>query len=151
MKRVPLIVAVLCAIVVAFIGCHKDTIEYGNVGVLNISLQRGYKTSDKTAIESFDARVTIYYSAEDTIAYNCRFVDTDGDGRFINDPSELESIYVRRDVGFWVGVRAVILGDTVTGMSDPTDLLYLPEENPVLDVNIVLFAGYPRIVVSSNT
>ena len=151
MKRIPLIVAVLCAIVMTFIGCHKDPIEYGSVGVLNISLQRGCNTSNKSALESFDARVTIYYSTEDTIAYNCRFTDTDGDGRYTNDPSVLESIYVRRGVGFWVGVRAVIQGDTLTGMSDPNDLLYLPDENPLVDVTIVLMAGYPRIVISSNT
>ncbi len=149
MKRVPLIVTVLCAIVVAFIGCHKDPIEYGNVGVLNLSLQRNYKTANKGALESFDARVTIYYSEKDTISYNCRFVDTDGDGRYTNDPSVLDNIYVRREVGFWVGVQAVIQGDTVTGMTDPTNLLYLTEENPVMDVNIVLVAGYPRIIVSS--
>ena len=151
MKRVPLFVTVLLAVILVFVGCQKEPLDYGNVGVLNLGLKRGYKTAGKSVLESFDARVTIYYGAEDTVAYNCRFVDTDGDGRYTNDPSVLESIYVRREVGFWVGVRAVIQGDTVMGMSEPTHLLYLSEENPVLDVNIVLFAGYPRIVVSSNT
>ena len=149
MKRVPLIVTVLCAIVVAFIGCHKDPIDFGNVGVLNLSLQRNYMTVNKGALESFDARVTIYYSENDTISFNCRFVDTDGDGLYTNEPSDC--IYVRRDVGFWVGVQAVIQGDTVYGMSDPTNLLYLSEENPLLDVTIVLESGYPRIVVSNST
>jgi len=151
MKRVPLIVTILCAIVIAFIGCQKDPIEFGNVGVLNIGLQRDCKTMNKGAIESFDARVTIFYSTEDTVAYNCRFADMDGDGRYINDPMELDCIYVRREVGFWVGVWAVIQGDTVTGMSDPTELLYLSDENPVMDVTIVLEAGYPRIVMSTST
>ena len=151
MKRVPLIVTVLCTIVVAFLGCHKDPIDFGNVGVLNLSLQRNYKTANKGALESFDARVTIYYGENDTISYNCRFVDTDGDGLYTNDPKELDCIYVRRDVGFWVGVQAVIQGDMVSGMTDPANLLYLSEENPVIDVTIVLEAGYPRIVMSTNT
>lgn len=151
MKRVPLIVTVLCTIVVAFLGCHKDPIDFGNVGVLNLSLQRNYKTANKGALESFDARVTIYYGENDTISYNCRFVDTDGDGLYTNDPKELDCIYVRRDVGFWVGVQAVIQGDMVSGMTDPVNLLYLSEENPVIDVTIVLEAGYPRIVMSTNT
>lgn len=144
-------VNVLLFVLLAFVGCHKDPIEFGNVGVLNINLQRGYKTMNKGALESFDARVTIYYSEKDTVSYNCRFTDTDGDGRYTNDPSVLDNIYVRREVGFWVGVQAVIQGDTVTGMTDPTNLLYLSEENPLLDVNIVLVAGYPRIVVSTST
>ena len=151
MKRILLLVSLFSLVVVAFLGCHKDPIEFGNVGVLNLSLQRGYKTNNKAALESFDARVTIYYSTEDTISYNCRFTDIDGDGRYINDPKELDCIYVRREVGFWVGVWTVIQGDTVMGMSDPTNLLYLSEENPVLDVTIVLEAGYPRIIVSSTT
>ena len=151
MKRVPLIVTVLCTIVVAFLGCHKDPIDFGNVGVLNLSLQRNYKTADKGVLESFDARVTIYYGENDTISYNCRFVDTDGDGLYTNDPKELDCIYVRRDVGFWVGVQAVIQGDMVSGMTDPVNLLYLSEENPVIDVTIVHEAGYPRIVMSTNT
>ena len=146
-----LLVSLFFLVVVAFLGCHKDPIEFGNVGVLNINLQRGYKTMNKGALESFDARVTIYYSEKDTVSYNCRFTDTDGDGRYTNDPSVLDNIYVRREVGFWVGVLAVIQGDTVTGMTDPTNLLYLPEENPILDVNIVLVAVYPRIVVSTST
>ncbi|MBR4584511.1 MAG: DUF1566 domain-containing protein [Bacteroidales bacterium] len=150
MKRILLFVSLFFLVVVAFLGCHKDPIEFGNVGVLNLSLQRGYKTNNKAALESFDARVTIYYSTEDTIGYNCRFTDIDGDGRYINDPKELDCIYVRRDVGFWVGVWTVIQGDTVMGMSDPTNLLYLSEENPVLDVTIVLEAGYPRIVVNQS-
>ena len=150
MKRILLLVSLFFLVVVAFLGCHKDPIEFGNVGVLNLSLQRGYKTNNKAALESFDARVTIYYSTEDTIGYNCRFTDIDGDGRYINDPKELDCIYVRREVGFWVGVWAVIQGDTVMGMSDPTNLLYLSEENPVIDVTIVLEAGYPRIVLNAN-
>lgn len=136
--------------VVAFMGCHKDPLDYGNVGVLNLNLQRGYKTMNKGALESFDARVTIYYSEKDTISYNCRFVDTDGDGLYNNDPSALDCLYARREVGFWVGVQAVIQGDTVSGMTDPTALLYLSEENPVIDVTIVLEAGYPRIVLNAN-
>lgn len=151
MKRILLFVSLFFLVVVVFIGCHKDPIDYGNVGVLNLSLQRGYKTNNKSAVESFDARVTIYYSTEDTISYNCLFTDFDGDGRYINDPTELDCIYVRREVGFWVGVQAVIQGDTVSGMSDPTNLLYLPEETSLLDVDIVLVSGYPRIVVSTNT
>jgi len=151
MKRAFLFAAVLLLAIVAFIGCHKDPIDFGNVGMLNLNLKRGYKTTNKSAIESFDARVTIYYSTEDTVAYNCRFNDLDGDGRYTNDPSELDCIYIHRDVGFWVGVWAVIQGDTVTGMSDPTKLLYLSEENVVIDIDIVLVAGYPRILVSSNT
>jgi len=151
MKKIFLIGLVLFLSIVAFIGCHKDPLDYGNVGMLNLNLKRGYKTTNKSALESFDARVTIYYGSDDTVAYNCRFIDADGDGRYVNDPSVLESIYVRREVGFWVGVRAVIQGDTVTGMSEPNRLLYLSEDNPVLDVDIVLVAGYPRIVISSNT
>ncbi|MBR4584613.1 MAG: hypothetical protein IKO34_12515, partial [Bacteroidales bacterium] len=151
MKRVPLIVTVLCTIVIAFLGCHKDPIDFGNVGVLNLSLQRNYKTANKGVLESFDARVTIYYGENDTISYNCRFVDTDGDGLYTNDPKELDCIYVCRDVGFWVGVQAVIQGDMVSGMTDLVNLLYLSEENPVIDVTIVLEAGYPRIVMSTNT
>ena len=150
MKKIFLLGLVLFLSIVAFVGCHKDPLDYGNVGMLNLNLKRGYKTTSKNALESFDARVTIYYSTEDTVTYNCRFIDLDGEGRYTNDPSVLESIYVRREVGFWVGVRAVIQGDTVMGMSEPTHLLYLSEENPVLDVDIVLVAGYPRIVVSSN-
>ena len=137
--------------VVAFMGCHKDPLDYGNVGVLNLNLQRGYKTMNKGAVESFDARVTIFYSEKDTISYNCRFVDVNGDGLYNNDPSALDCIYVRREVGFWVGVQAVIQGDTVSGMSDPIALLYLSDENSVVDVTIVLEAGYPRIVMSTNT
>ena len=151
MKRILLFVSLFFLVVVVFLGCHKDPIEFGNVGVLNLSLQRGYKTNNKAALESFDARVTIYYSTEDTISYNCRFTDIDGDGSYINDPKELDCIYVRRDVGFWVGGWTVIQGDTVMGMTDPINLLYLSEENPVLDVTIVLEAGYPRIIVSSTT
>ncbi len=149
MKRILLFVSLFSLVVVAFLGCHKDPIEFGNVGVLNINLQRGYKTMNKGAVESFDARVTIYYSEKDTISYNSRFVDTDGDGRYTNDPSVLDNIYVRREVGFWVGVWTVIQGDTLMGMTDPTNLMYLSDENPVMDVNIVLVAGYPRIIVSS--
>ena len=93
--------------------------------------------------------MTIYYSTEDTIGYNCHFVDFDGDGRFTNDPTVLENIYVRREVGFWVGVTAVIQGDMLTGMSDPVNLLYLSEDYVVLDIDIELSAGYPRIIVSS--
>ncbi len=151
MKRALLFVTILFFSIVAFIGCQKDPLDYGNVGMLNLNLKRGYKTTNKSAIESFDARVTIYYSTEDTVSYNCRFSDLDGDGSYTNDPSELDRIYVRRDVGFWIGVQSVIQGDMVTGMSDPTNLLYLSDENPVLDVNIVLVAGYPRIVLSTST
>ena len=150
MKRVFLFAAVLFLAIVAFIGCQKDPIDFGNVGVLNLNLKRGYKTSNKSAIESFDARVTIYYSTEDTVGYNCRFTDPDGDDRFTNDPSELDCVYVRSDVGFWVSVWAVIEGDTVVAMSDPNNLLYLSEETPVLGVDLVLEAGYPRILVSGN-
>ncbi len=151
MKRISLFVIVLLFALVAFVGCHKESVDYGNVGVVNLSLQRGYKTANKGAVESFDARVTIYYSTEDTISYNCRFIDTDGDDHYTNDPSAFERIYVRRDAGFWVGVWTVIQGDTVSGMTDPANLLYLSEENPLLDINIVLVAGYPRIVVRTNT
>ncbi len=151
MKRILLFVSLFFLVVVAFLGCHKDPIDFGNVGVLNLSLQRGNKTNNKAALESFDARVTIYYNEKDTISYNCRFIDTDGDGLYNNDPSVLDCIYVRREVGFWVAVQAVIQGDTVVGMSDPTNLLYLSDENPVIDVTIVLEAGYPRIIVSSTT
>lgn len=150
MRRILLFVSLFFLAVVAFMGCHKDPLDYGNVGVLNLNLQRGYKTMNKGAVESFDARVTIYYSEKDTISYNCRFVDTDGDGLYNNDPKALDCIYVRREVGFWVGVQAVIQGDTVSGMSDPTALLYLSEENPVIEVTIVLEAGYPRIVLNAN-
>ena len=150
MKRAFLFFIILLGAIVAFIGCHKDPIEFGNVGVLNLGLKRGYKTANKTALESFDARVTIYYSDEDTVGYNCRFNDSDGDGRYTNDLSLLENIYVRREVGFWIGVRAVIQGDTVVGMSDASNLFYLSEENPMLEVDIVLMSGYPRIVVSSD-
>ena len=151
MRRILLFVSLFFLAVVAFMGCHKDPLDYGNVGVLNLNLQRGYKTMNKGAVESFDARVTIYYSEKDTISYNCRFVDTDGDGLYNNDPKALDCIYVRREVGFWVGVQAVIQGDTVSGMSDPTALLYLSDENSVIDVTIVLEAGYPRIVMSTST
>ncbi len=151
MKKVFLFAAVVLAVISAFIGCRKDPIEFGNVGVLNLGLKRGYNTANKAVIESFDARVTIYYGENDTISYNCRFVDTDGDGLYTNDPKELDCIYVRRDVGFWVGVQAVIQGDMVSGMTDPANLLYLSDENPVIDVTIVLEAGYPRIVMSTNT
>ena len=150
MKKILLSILVSFLAVLAFVGCHKDPLEYGNVGMLNLSLQRGYKTVNKGVVESFDARVTIYYSEKDTVSYKCRFVDVDGDGRYTNDPSVLESIYVRREIGFWIGVQAVIQGDTVTGMSDPTNLLYLSEENPVIDVTIGLEAGYPRIVLNAN-
>ncbi|MBO7571547.1 MAG: hypothetical protein J6T48_05265 [Bacteroidales bacterium] len=149
MKRILLFVTMFI-LVAAFMGCHKNPLDYGNVGVLNLNLQRGYKTMNKGALESFDARVTIYYSENDTISYNCRFVDTDGDGLYNNDPTALDNLYVRREVGFWVGVWAVIQGDTVTGMSDPTNLLYLSEENPLIDVYIVLISGYPRIVLNAN-
>ena len=150
MKKILLSILVSFLAVLAFVGCHKDPLEYGNVGMLNLSLQRGYKTVNKGVVESFDARVTIYYSTDDTISYNCRFIDTDVDGLYTNDPNALDCIYVRREVGFWVGVWAVIQGDTVMGMSDPTNLLYLSEENPVIDVTIVLEAGYPRIVLNAN-
>ena len=149
MRRILLFVSIFFLAVVAFMGCHKDPLDYGNVGVLNLNLQRGYKTMNKGAVESFDARVTIFYSEKDTISYNCRFVDTDGDGLYNNDPTALDNLYVRREVGFWVCVWAVIQGDTVTGMSDPRNMLYLSDENPVIDVTIVLEAGYPRIIVSS--
>lgn len=149
MKRILLFVTMFI-LAAAFMGCHKNPLDYGNVGVLNLNLQRGYKTMNKGALESFDARVTIYYSENDTISYNCRFVDTDGDGLYNNDPTALDNLYVRREVGFWVGVWAVIQGDTVTGMSDPTNLLYLSEENPLIDVYIVLISGYPRIVLNAN-
>ena len=151
MKKIYLVVIILFTALITFIGCHKDPLDYGNVGMLNLNLKRGYKTTNKSVIESFDARVTIYYGNDDTIAYNCRFTDIDGDGRYTNDPSELDCIYVRRNVGFWVGVQAVIQGDTVSGMSDPTKLLYLSEENVVIDIDIVLVSGYPRIVISTNT
>lgn len=150
MKRISLIGVVLFLAFVAFVGCHKEPIDFGNVGMLNIGLTRGYKTANKTAIELFDARVTVYYSEEDTVAYNCHFADLDGDGRYANDLSEDDRVYVRSDVGFWVGVWAVIQGDTVVAMSDPTNLLYLSEDTPVLDVNLVLEAGFPRIVINSN-
>ena len=149
MKRLYLFAAVLLAVIFAFIGCHKDPVDFGNVGVLNINLKRDSKIASKGAVESFDARVTIYYSTEDTIGYNCHFVDSDGDGRFTNDPTVLENIYVRREVGFWVGVTAVIQGDMLMGMSDPANLLYLSEDYLVLDIDIELSAGYPRIIVSS--
>ena len=150
MKKILFLGVILFLAFVAFVGCHKEPIDFGNVGMLNIGLTRGYKTANKTAIELFDARVTVYYSEEDTVAYNCHFADLDGDGRYANDLSEDDRVYVRSDVGFWVGVWAVIQGDTVVAMSDPTNLLYLSEENPVLDVDLVLEAGYPRILVSGN-
>jgi uncharacterized protein (TIGR02145 family) len=151
MKKISLLISLCLTAIAVFIGCHKDSLDLGNVGMLNLKLQRGFKSMNKGAVESFDARVTIYYSEDDTISYNCRFIDTDGDGLYINDPNELECIYARREVGFWVEVQAVVQGDTVTGMTDPTTLLYLSEENPVIDVTIVLEAGYPRIVVSTKT
>ncbi|MBO7133278.1 MAG: hypothetical protein J6W06_03865 [Bacteroidales bacterium] len=151
MKKISLLISLCLTAIAVFIGCHKDSLDLGNVGMLNLKLQRGFKSMNKGAVESFDARVTIYYSEDDTISYNCRFIDTDGDGLYINDPNELECIYARREVGFWVEVQAVVQGDTVTGMTDPTALLYLSEENPVIDVTIVLEAGYPRIVVSTKT
>ena len=84
-RRILLLVTIFILAVVAFMGCHKDPLDYGNVGVLNLNLQRGYKTMNKGALESFDARVTIYYSEKDTISYNCRFIDTNGDGLYNND------------------------------------------------------------------
>ena len=66
MKRILLFVSLFFLVVVAFLGCHKDPIEFGNVGVLNLSLQRNYKTANKGVLESFDARVTIYYGENDT-------------------------------------------------------------------------------------
>ena len=135
---------------VAFMGCHKDPLDYGNVGVLNLNLQRGYKTINKEALESFDARVTIYYSTDDTVSYNCRFIDTDGDGLYNNDLSELDRIYVRRNVEFRIGVWAVIQGDTVMGMSDESMPLYISDDADVLDITIVLESGYPRIVLNAN-
>ena len=150
MKRALLLMSIFSIAVFAIVGCHKNSLDYGNVGVLNLGLKRDCQFANKAAIESFDARVTIYYSTEDTVAYNCRFFDADGDGLFSNDLAHSESIYVRREVGFWVGVSAVIQGDTLSGMSDPTRLLYLSEENSVLDVEIVLSSGYPRIIVNSD-
>lgn len=142
--------SILSIVVFAIVGCRKDPLDYGNVGVLNLGLKRDCQFANKAAIESFDARVTIYYSTEDTIGYNCRFLDADGDGLFSNDLAHSEIIYVRREVGFWVGVSAVIQGDTLSGMSDPTRLLYLSGENSALDVEIVLSSGYPRIIVNSD-
>lgn len=142
--------SIFSIVVFAIVGCRKDPLDYGNVGVLNLGLKRDCQFANKAAIESFDARVTIYYSTEDTIGYNCRFLDADGDGLFSNDLAHSESIYVRREVGFWVGVSAVIQGDTLSGMSDPTRLLYLSGENSALDVEIVLSSGYPRIIVNSD-
>ncbi len=150
MKRALLLMSIFSIVVFAIVGCRKDPLDYGNVGVLNLGLKRDCQFANKAAIESFDARVTIYYSTEDTIGYNCRFLDADGDGLFSNDLAHSESIYVRREVGFWVGVSAVIQGDTLSGMSDPTRLLYLSGENSALDVEIVLSSGYPRIIVNSD-
>lgn len=121
----------------------------GKAGRLNISLKQGNSTSQKSAIESFDARVTIYYGADDTVAYNCRFVDPDDDGMFINDPTVLDCIYIRRDIEFTVGVWAVIQGDTVVGMSDGTNPLYFTGDTDFLDVLIVLMSGYPRVVLKN--
>ena len=73
MKKIYLVVIILFTALITFIGCHKDPLDYGNVGMLNLNLKRGYKTTNKSVIESFDARVTIYYGNDDTIAYNCRF------------------------------------------------------------------------------
>ena len=150
MKRALLLMSIFSIAVFAIVGCHKNSLDYGNVGVLNLGLKRDCQFASKAAVESFDARVTIYYSTEDTIGYNCRFLDADGDGLFSNDLAHSESIYVRREVGFWVGVSAVIQGDTLSGMSDPTRLLYLSGENSALDVEIVLSSGYPRIIVNSD-
>lgn len=150
MIRIQLLGLVFSIALLVFTSCHKDALDYGNAGVLNLSLQQGSNSMNKGAVESFDARVTIYYSTDDTIAYYCHFIDDDGDGLYSNDPLALESIYVRREVGFWIGVRSVIQGDTVVGMSDPSALFFLSEENPVIDVTIVLESGYPRIVVNQS-
>lgn len=50
MERISLFVFVLLFALVAFVGCHKESVDYGNVGVVNLSLQRGYKTANKGAV-----------------------------------------------------------------------------------------------------
>ena len=150
MKKISLFISLCLTAIVVFIGCHKDPLEYGNAGVLNINLQRGYKTMNKGALESFDARVTIYYSEKDTSSYNCRFVDTDGDGLYSHDPKELDCIYVRHNTEFQIGVWAIIQGDTLSGMSDESMPLYFSDETEIFDVMIVLKSGYPRIVLNAN-
>ena len=151
MKKLLTLVSIFAFAVAAFMGCQKDPLDYGNVGMLNLNLLHSNKSMNKSAIESFDAHVTIYYSEGDTVGYNCRFTDTDGDGLFSNDPSALDCLYARREATFRIGVWAVIQGDTVTGMSDESIPLYISDKAEVLDVTIVLEAGYPRIVMSTHT
>lgn len=148
-KKIFLLVLLCLCVIATFIGCHKDPLDLGKAGMLNLSLKQGNRTSQKSAIESFDARVTIYYGADDTVAYNCRFVDPDDDGLFTNDPTVLDCIYIRRDIEFTVGVWAVIQGDTVVGMSDGTNPLYFTGDTDFLDVLIVLMSGYPRVVLKN--
>ncbi len=149
-KKIFLLVLFCLCEIATFIGCHKEPLDLGKAGILNLSLKQDNRTFQKSAIESFDARVTIYYGADDTVAYNCRFVDPDDDGMFINDPTVLDCIYIRRDIEFTVGVWAVIQGDTVVGMSDGANPLYFTGDTDFLDVLIELMSGYPRIVFSAN-
>ena len=55
MKRALLLMSILSIVVFAIVGCRKDPLDYGNVGVLNLGLKRDCQFANKAAIESFDA------------------------------------------------------------------------------------------------
>jgi|GEM_PF-1010071 len=147
-KRI-ILLSIYLSVIVLFIGCHKNPIELDKACILNIGLKQGFSNKNKSAIESFDAQVEIYYS-RDTSVYLCNFNDSDGDGIYTVSSSSTNHIYARYGEKFIISVSAVIQGDATHGIS--TEIMLTPDRKrlKVYDIQIVLLSGYTRLVVNAN-
>ena len=141
-KNVLLISAIFMALFI-LTGCHKDVIDLGNVGLLQIDLKKSYTTATRGAVEPFYAKVIVAYNEEE-IVYNCLFSDPTHRGYYSNDASEGDRIYVRKDVEFRIIIEAEIDGYLVSGESEP--MMY-SDDMDILSVEIILRAGSTRVAV----
>ncbi|MBO7572661.1 MAG: hypothetical protein J6T48_11515 [Bacteroidales bacterium] len=144
MKR-SLILVLLAALSLVFVaGCHKDPLDMGKVGFLRLELRKGYKTMNKGSVESFYAKVTVVYSDEDEIVYNCLFSDPGNTGIYSNDINEGDRLYVRKNVEFRLIIEADIDGYHVIGESGT---MMFDDDVDLSSIEIVLRAGQTRIAI----
>jgi hypothetical protein len=140
----------LFLVIIAFLslailsGCHKDPLDMGKVGFLRLELKKGYNTINKGAVESFYATVTVVYSDNEEVAYNCLFADPNNTGVYSNDINEGDRLYVRKGEEFKLVIEADIDGYHVVGES--ATIIY-SDDMDMSTVQIVLRAGQTRIAI----
>ena len=144
MKR-NLFLVIVAVLSLAFIaGCHKDPLDMGKVGFLRLEVKKGYKTMNKGAVESFYATVTVVYSEEEEIVYNCLFSDPNNTGVYSNDLNEGDRLFVRKNVEFQLIIEADIDGYHVVGESGT---IMFSDDMDLSAIEIVLRAGQTRIAI----